>query len=434
MQQEPSQKQFLRLAIPNIIAGLSLVLSELIDLAYLGRLDDPLPLAGVVLATVIFDYLFWGSAFLRMGTTGPTAQSLGAEDLNEQAAIFWRSLSIGMTLATIVVLLQIPIGELGLSLLVESSDIATPARDYYYILIWSMFPALGFMAIMGWLLGMHRADYSMISMLAMNVSNMVLNYFLVLEMGLGAYGAGLGTLIAIWIGFAVALILAFVTWNGIPRFDRKQIFCRNKLYELITLNGNIFLRTIIIVTIFATFTKISANFSTATLTANAILMRLFIFYAHFSDGFATALESLSGKYYGARRPELFARSIRLAMGWSFATALLCSSIFLLFDHTILKLLNPQPEVIAIGKQFLPMICVAMLITGFAFIYDGLFMGLANGRQLRNSMLAGALAFAPFALLALKMDNNYLLFIGLVVSGIMRALIHHLPVRKMITHG
>lgn len=386
----------------------------------LGHLPDLRFLAGAALASVLFDYIFWSLNFLRMSTTGLTAQARGRGEPAEASRVLYRSLSLACSLGVLVLLLHPAIRSLGFALLKVSPDLVEPAGDYFRARIWGAPAALANFAFLGWYLGREESGRALAMTLTANLANIALNYVLILRLGWAAFGAGLATACSQYLMLAVALIL--LRGLGRPHPWRwQEVLQRKPLVALFRLNGDILLRTLFLTSALAVFTALSSRLGATTLVINTLLLRLMIFVAYFIDGAAFAVESLAGVFHGLRDPRGLRRLLRLALLSSEALAVAFLAIFLAFPETLLSWLTSHRDIIDGGKAYLPWLVPVLVFGAPAFIYDGLFLGLTAGRRLRNAMMLATLgAFAPLAALALARGSNALLWLALAVWMAARA--------------
>lgn len=422
MTEPPRQRDFLRLAIPNLLANLTVPLAGMVDLALLGHLHDIAPLAGVALSGIIFDYAYWTLAFLRMGTTGLTAKALGAGDWEASAAVFFRSFGLAMLLGLAMVLAQSWIAAFGFQMLKGAPAVEATGAQYFFARIWGAPATLGGYVIVGWLMGRHHPRSCLLFAGLLNGLNILFDWFFIFELGWGARGAGLATMIAEWGAFLLGLGLVWYHWRGHPRFQWSFFTHRASLGIFLRLQGHIMLRTFCLITTFSLFTNLSAGFGTVVLTGNTILLRLLGAAAIFIDGYAFALESLAGKYAGEGNEPGVRRSLVMGLAWNSATVAGIIALFLLWGRQIIGLLTSHGDVVGWAVGGLPFLCLTLFFSGFAYILDGLFIGLARGRLLSGSMLfSTVVAFLPFAWAAFELKLPALLWWGLIVFMLARTL-------------
>ncbi|MDG1287872.1 MAG: MATE family efflux transporter [Rickettsiales bacterium] len=427
----PTQREFFKLAIPNILAAMAVPVTELVDIGYLGHLESVTPLSGVVLATVVFSYIYWCFGFLRIGTTGLTAQAAGREDQDEQEALLWRGVLMGAVIGLLLTLFQHPIGNLSFSILSGSGEVEAAGRDYYNAHIWGAFPVMIGFALVGWLLGIGRTGYVFISYTIWQVSNIILNYFFIVKFGWGSWGAGLGSALAEWISSILTVGLVWKCLGRFPKFDVERIFHWSELKRLLTLNSAIMGRTFLLMSVLAAFTNISATFGVVALAANALMMQLFVFFAYVTDGYAIALEILAGKSLGRNSKTELRRSFNLAMRWTLISGAVFALVYAFGTGFILSLLTEHQEVVDAATPYAYWMCATILIGGVAFVYDGFFYGLAKPKLLFNSMFFSSLSFVPLAYYAWQQQSTTWLWIAFLTFTIIRTLALINPVRKAL---
>jgi MATE family multidrug resistance protein len=413
-------RRFARLTSLNVLANITVPLASLIDTALLGHLDDLRFLAGVALAAVLFEYVYWSFGFLRMGTTGTTAQALGREDTDAVFLTLYRSLVVALALAGGILALQVPLRELGFSLLSGAPEVENAGRDYFNARIWAAPAALSNFVLLGWYLGREESGAALIMTVVANLTNIVCNYIFIVHLGLAAFGAGLGTTISQYTMLVSGFLLLSrrpgrIVWRWSDVIERKA------LKSMFQLNRDILLRTVALISAFAVFTNCSALMGTVVLAANTVLQRLVMLVAYLVDGAAFASESLGGILGGAGDGTGFQRLVRVAMLCGLLMTLPMLALFLGFPGPIIGLLTSHPEAIETASEFLPWLVPVLGIGAVAYIYDGLFLGLTAGRGLRNAMLVSLGVFLPLAFMAVQLQENHLLWFALTVFMAARSL-------------
>ena len=416
------RQEFVEQALPNILSNLSAPLAGLVDTAMLGHLPEIDSLAGVALAGVIFSYVYWGFGFLRMGTTGLTAKARGARDQEGVADAFYRGMVLALSIAAVLLLFHRQIGQLGFYLLDGPPDVELSGRDYFQIRILGAPAVLGLYVINGWLIGQGRPKWSLTLSILLNGANIALDALFIFHLQWGAFGAGLATTIASVVAFLIGLDLVRREWRGGPRFEAKRVFNKEEFRKVLVLKGDIMLRTLCLILTLTTFTNISAGFGKLPLAANAILMKLLTMASYLIDGYAFALEAIAGKCAGAGDKEGVRRTLRIAIHYSAVTSSLIIAAYLLFGRTVLGWLTSHENVINEAMIYLPWVCLALVFSTLSYVYDGLFIGLANGRILRNSMAIAAAVFLPLAWWAAKAQSMHYLWTSMVVFMAVRTVV------------
>jgi MATE family multidrug resistance protein len=415
---------FFRLATANIISNLMVPLAGLIDTAFLGHLAEIHYLAGVALATVIFNVVYWSFGFLRMGTTGMTAQARGRTSQTDMWLIFLRNSLMGLGFGLGILLLQTPIREIGFGLLSAEPAVKASGYAFFNARIWGAPAVMLNLVLMGWFLGREKGRRVIVLSLVGNGSNVVLDYIFIRQLGWASAGAGWGTALSQYLMLLVGLglVLREGGWSQ-GRAVLPQIWNLRAFKGLFLLNRDILIRTFALILSFALFTNFSSAMGTQTLAANTLLLQVVTLSAYFIDGIAFATESFAGRFYGSgERGQLWhllkiSGLISIALGTSFALA------FVLFPQTLFGVLTSHNEVIATVQTYVGWLVPVLGLGAIAYMLDGYFLGLTAGKTLRNAtVLAALVGFLPLALLAQRANNPHLLWMALVGLMVGRGLI------------
>ena len=405
----PLRRRFFRLALVNILSNVTVPLAGLVDTAMLGHLPDIRFLAGVALASLLFDYIYWTFGFLRMGTTGTTAQAVGRSDRKQVYLTLYRSLMIALGVSALILAFQLPLRELGFGLLAGEPGVEAAGRAYFDARVWGAPATLCNFALVGWFLGREESRYVLVVTVVANLANVLFNYVFIIRMGLAAQGAGLATMVSQYLAVATSITIFFACG---PRWPWRwtEVAASGELGRLFRLNRDILARTLCLVTAFALFTNFSSLLGTAVLAANSILLRLLSVASYLIDGAAFASESLAGIFLGQRDLPSLRRLVRLSLAAGLGFGALVLAIFFAAPRSAFGVLTSHADLIELSLAYLPWLAPVVAIGSFAYMYDGLFLGLTEGRRLRNSMLFSLLVvFLPTALLALRLENNDLLW-------------------------
>lgn len=294
-------RRILRLAIPNIISNITIPLLGMVDTAIAGRLGDGAAAIGAIgIGTTIFNMIYWTCGFLRMGTSGITAQAYGARNLRECTDILVRSMSVAIVLALLLVLLRNPVGRFSLGLMQGSEGARALAAEYFFARIWAAPASISLFAIHGWFIGMQNSKTPMVVSIISNVVNVVFSALFVFRFDMGIAGVAWGTVVAQYTGVAVSWIFWGVYYGRLAKYaDLRRSIRLKPMTQFFHINKDIFLRTLCLVTAYTFFTAASSRFGDTVLATNTLLMQLFTLFSYMSDGFAYAAESLAGKYIGA---------------------------------------------------------------------------------------------------------------------------------------
>ena len=410
------QERFWRLAGINILSNLMVPLASSIDLAFLGHLNDINYLAGVAIATVLFNYIYWTFGFLRMGTTGLTAQAKGRESQTDIILILLRNSAIALGIGLIILLLQQAIENIGFTLLQGDSEVLAAGRNYYRGLIWGAPATLINFVIFGWFLGKEEANKVLLLSIVSKGANIVLDYLFIVRWNQYSYGAGAATAISQYITLCLGLIFIL---RQLPldtlrsHFDR--IYNPKAFKTIFALNRDIMIRTLALVSTFSAFTNLSGIMGKNTSASNTLLLQVVTLAAYFIDGIAFATESIAGNLQGKGDKKQLNYLLKLAGSVSLIAGLAFATIFNLFPQQLFGLLTNHAVVIETLKNYLWWLFPILSFGAIAYMLDGYFLGLTAGKILRQStIIATFIGFIPLATIAWHQQANNLLWLALTL--------------------
>lgn len=409
------------LAWPIILTNLSSPLLGAVDTAVMGHLPDAAYIGGVAVGAIIFSFLFWGFGFLRMGTTGFTAQAFGADDPVELRAALVRPLVLGAALGVLLILLQGLIAALVFPLIDASENVTAFAIAYYEIRIWSAPATLIQYGVIGWLLGLQRPWAAMATQIAVNSLNILLDLYFVLELGWGVEGVAAATLIAEIVGTLIGLAIVVRTLHSIGGgWVWPAILRRDRLIALFRVNRDIFIRTLCLILATSSFTAQGAAMSDVVLAANAILINLQHFLAHGLDGFAHAAEILGGGAVGARDRTAFRRIVLAATRLTLISTLAIAAAYALFGAGIIGLFTDIDAVVEAALVYLPWMILSPVLSAPGYLLDGLFIGATRTVAMRNAMIVSLLVFLAACYLLVPTWENHGLWLAFMIFMVARA--------------
>jgi multidrug resistance protein, MATE family len=415
-------RRFFRLAIVNIVSNLMVPLAGLVDVAFLGHLAEIRHLAGVALATVLFNYIYWTFGFLRMGTTGTTAQAVGRSDSDTVLLTLLRNGLIALGIGFIILLLQQPLRELGFTLLSAAPEVKAAGRSYYNALIWGAPATLLNFVLIGWFLGREQGGKVLLLSVIGNGANVVLDYLFIVRWGWESAGAGIGTAASQYLMLLAGMAVIYQErWLSSVKGIAIQILDREALKAAFVLNADILIRTFALVSTFAFFTNLSSALGTVVLATNTLLLQAVTLSAYFIDGLAFATESFAGMFRGRETSEKLVLLVRVSGGTSLILGLVFAIAFNLFPDTLFRLLTNHFEVIDPISRYVGWLVPVLGFGSIAYMLDGYFLGLTEGRILRWSTLIAALVgFAPVALVAWQLKSSHVLWLALSIFMLARA--------------
>ena len=413
-------REILKLAVPSILANITIPLVGIVDTAIVGHLSDATAIGGIAIGTMLFDLLYWNFGFLRVGTSGLAAQAFGADDREECMKIFDRSVTMAAIGAVFVWAIQWLFVTAVLAVVPCSDEVAAVAREYFFVRILAAPATLSLMAFKGWFIGMQDTRSPMATDILVNVVNMIASYVLAVYTPLGVVGVAWGTVIAQYAG----LVLAFGLLAG--RYRDVWIQCRSnkairdamhwrELKRMMKLNGNLFLRSLWFMVVYVGFTSLASQYGDVELAVSSILMKLFMFFSFFVDGFAYAGEALVGKAFGkvtVSGERLEVRGIIHSLfDWSIGVGLLFTAIYAIWGDECLAGMTSDTQVLEAATQYMGWLIAMPLVSALAFMWDGVYIGATAGVQIRNAMIWAAVGFVILYVATYRFCGSQALYIA-----------------------
>lgn len=400
-------REILKIALPAIATNVTTPLLGLVDIAIVGHFGSSTYLAAIAVGSSMFNMIYWLLNFLRMGSSGLTAQAVGREDIRSRDIIFWRAFLTGILLGVAVLALSPLLSRLIIPFMEADAPTSDLAGKYF---MWAVLGApayIGLYAVTGWLIGCQNSAATLKIALVTNVANILLSLTFVGLFRMKMEGVAMGTALSQWIGLAAGLYIIRKKYR--PRLPRRaELLNLKDLMAFGKINVDIFFRTLCLVGVTVWFTRAGAKQGSDILAANAILMQFFMLFSFFMDGFAFSGEALSGKFYGAGNRELLTKIEKVLMKWGLGMSIAGMLVYFFGGEIILKLLTDEESVRAMAGEYM-MWAVTIPMFGFmAFIYDGIFIGLTLTRKMLVSMFCSmGVFFLLYFLLVGKMGNNAL---------------------------
>ncbi len=411
-----------RIAVPVVLSNATVPLLGAVDTAVIGQLGQAAPLGAVGMGAVILATLYWAFGFLRMSTSGLAAQAEGAGDLPERSAVLLRALLVAGMAGLGLILLQGLLFWAAFAAAPASAEVEGLARTYLAIRIWGAPATIALYALTGWLIGVERTRAILILQLWQNGLNIVLDLWFVLGLGWGIEGVAVATLIAELSGLMLALWFArdaltlAVLRAGLARLGNRVAVAR-----MFTASRDIMGRTILLQLSFTSFVFLGARFGDVTLAANQVLLQFLEITAYALDGFAFAAESLVGQAVGARAAGEVRRAARICMQWGFGGAAVMALCFALTGGLIIDLMTTAPDVRIEARWYLGWLVAAPLIGVASWIYDGIFIGALQTREILRAMMVSVAVYAVALVVLIPVMGNHGLWAALMVLNITRGI-------------
>ncbi len=426
-----SHKKYLVLAIPLIISGISTPILGVVDTAVVGRIPDPASIGGVAVGAVIFNTMYWLLGFLRVSTSGFTAQAEGANNQNEVILSFLWPMILALFFGVLFITLQSPILTIALTLIGGSEEVSSLASTYFSIRIWGAPFILLSYVIIGWLIGMGKVRLALATQIWMNVLNIILDLVFVLELGMGVKGVAYATLIA---EVSAVLLGAYVLYltnrEKLANIKVSMLLDNAPVLKMMKMNRDLFLRTVCLLTMTVIFTSIGASMGEVTLAANAILLQIHYIIAYLFGGFANASSILVGRAVGGGNLFLYKRAIILSAQWGLGSAILLSLSLYIFGESIIASFTTITEVKAMSEDFLVWLLVFPIFGFWGLQLEGIFSGATEAKSIRDSICLALLVFLIALWLFVPQYQNHGLWIAFVVFSLSRSFFLSLFIPKL----
>ena len=434
-------KRILGLAIPNIITNITVPLLGMVDMAIVGHLSSS-HIGAITIGISIFNLIYWNFGFLRMGTSGFTAQAYGAQRMDESIRILIRAAVIALGIALLLIAMQWPISLLVPLIFDGSESVMKMALEYFFIRIWAAPATLSLYAIKGWFIGMQDSKTPMWIAIALNCVNIASSLIFVLVLKWDIAGVALGTVLAQYSGLLLGIVFLRKKLHSLRSYIAlvhiKESLKWEDMKRFFKVNGDIFLRTVCLSVVFTFITAASGRIGDEILAIDALLLQFFTLFSYIMDGFAYAGESLVGRYIGAHEPKNLRLSVRLLLMWGLILTVVFTILYALFNDQFLNVFTNDTTLIEATKGYIGWVIV-IPISGFsAFLFDGIFIGATASRTMRNTMFGATAAFflLYYGMKAISSELtpqtwNNILWSAFTVYLISRGLFQGLRVKKDI---
>ena len=416
-------KQILKIALPAIVTNITVPLLGLVDTAIVGHMGNATYIGAIAVGSMVFNLVYWVFGFLRMGTSGLTAQARGRRDLQEMRSLLVRSQTVAMTIALLILLLQVPLRDVMLWLIGPTDDVRPLAVTYYHIVVWGAPAMLGLYGLSGWFIGMQNTRLPMVISISQNVVNIVASLALVYGLGMKVEGVALGTVVAQYAGLLMAMAM-------LVRYYRRYITIRlcslKEFIPFLRVNSDIFLRTLCLVAVNLYFTSAGARQGATILAVNALLLQLYLLFSYIMDGFAYAGEALCGRFWGARDNKAFREVVGRLFMWGAGMTVLFTTLYVVGGMPFLRLLTDEETVVQAAREYVWWAWLIPVAGVAAFVWDGIFIGITQTRGMLVSAAVASVVFLAGVVWLMPVMGNHGLWLSmllyLAVRGIVQSVI------------
>lgn len=428
-------REILRIALPNIVSNITVPVMGIAATAIAGHWgeDSAATIGSLAIGVSIFNFIYWNCSFVRMGTSGLTAQAFGAGNFRECTNMLARALAVALLMGVLIVSLQYPLGEAALWIM-NGSEMT---REYYYTRIWAVPAGILLFGFNGWYNGMQNAVIPMCTAITVNVVHVLVSLWFAFERDLGIVGIAYGSVVAQWTGVTLSALLLVI-------FYRKRLTCINwrevidlkPLRRFFVVNRDIILRTWCIVAVYTFFTAASARMEDpALLAVNTLLLQLFTLFSYMNDGFAYAAEALTGRFIGARDEGALRDCLKRCLLWGMAVSVLFVGIYVGWWRELVGIFvdaeAPNAGAIrTLAGEYIGWIIVIPLASAMPFIMDGIMVGATHSRIMRDSMFWSTVVYFVIYFSLHGLIGNNALWLAFMLYMFLRGVIQYFMTHRL----
>ncbi|MDE5624152.1 MAG: MATE family efflux transporter [Alistipes sp.] len=430
-------REIMRIALPNIVSNITVPLMGIVSTAIAGHwgADSAATIGALAIGVSIFNFIYWNCSFVRMGTSGLTAQAYGAGDQRECTNMLARALSVAALMGLLMVALQWPIGELAL----QAMKGGEMTRDYYYARIWAVPAGILLFGFNGWFTGMQNAMIPMCTAITVNVIHILCSLWFAFGLDMGIVGIAYASVLAQWSGVGLsALLLVWKYGRRLTKIDWKEVADLQPLKKFFLINRDIILRTLCIVAVYTFFTGASARMDDpALLAVNTLLLQLFTLFSYMNDGFAYAAEALTGRFIGARDGRALRQCMRRCIFWGTVVSVAFVGIYLVGWRELVMLFvdrtSPDaPRIVELAGRYIAWIIVIPIASAMPFIMDGIMVGATQTRVMRNSMFLSTAAYFAIYYAGYPIIGNNALWLAFTLYMFLRGVLQYFMTGRLRT--
>ena len=389
-------REILRIALPNIISNITVPIMGIAGTMIAGHLGDSVATIGALAIGVsIFNFIYWNCSFIRMGTSGITAQAFGAGDNRTTTLMLARAITVSLVVGLIAIILQRPLG-LGALAIMNGNELVS---DYFFARIWAVPAGVLLFGLNGWLTGMQNAIIPMIVAVMVNTIHVAFSIWFAFPLGMGIVGIAYASVVAQWTG---VIITAAITWwhfrKSFVAIKWREIIDMAAMKEFFLINRDIIVRTLCIVATYTFFTAASARMGDDNILAvNTILLQLFTLFSYMNDGFAYAAEALTGRFIGAKDAPSLRDAVKKCVIWCLVVAIIYIGVYIGWWRDLLMLFissdaQDAEVLLDYAGRYIGWIIAIPLAAAMPFVMDGIMVGATQSRIMRDSMILSTIAY------------------------------------------
>jgi len=428
-------REILRIALPNIVSNITVPLMGILSTAIAGHwgADSAASIGALAIGVSIFNFIYWNCSFVRMGTSGLTAQAFGAENWRECTHMLARAIAVAVGMGLLVLLLQYPLGELALWAM-KGGEMT---RDYFYARIWAVPAGILLFGFNGWFTGMQNALIPMCTAIVVNIVHILCSLWFAFGLDMGIVGIAYASVLAQWTGVGLSVLLLVLRFRKrLTPIDWSEVLDLRPLRTFFRINRDIILRTLCLVAVYTFFTGASARMDDPSLLAvNTLLLQLFTLFSYMNDGFAYAAEALTGRFIGARDGASLRRCLKLCIVWGTAVSVVFVGIYLGWWRELVSLFvdHDAPDagrIVSLAGRYIVWIILIPIASAMPFIMDGIMVGATQTRIMRNSMGLATAAYFVIYYACYPLIGNNALWLAFTLYMFLRGVLQYFMTHRL----
>ena len=427
--------QIFRLSIPIFFSNIAIPLVGIVDTALMGHMQSENYLIAVSISATFLSIIFWSFGFLRMGTVGLISQTLGKADYRELVNIISRNIIIALFISFLIIILKPFMLHVLNQIFVTSEITKNLIKDYISIRVFSAPAELICYVIIGFYLGIQKTFISSLLVVILSLLNIILSIYFVKVQNLNVSGVALGTLLASYVTIIIFSIYTYYyiinRFKVIPRFNSKSIFNYKKVFKLLNINFNIFIRTILLTFSFFWVTYLSSTLGEEYVAINSILIQLIIISAFFLDAYAFSTEGIIGYSIGRKSRKMFLTAVKNSIILSFTTGIIISFFFLFYAKEIINLITDIEFLRYLSYKYSLWVIIIPPIASFCYQLDGIFIGATQTKEMRNSMILAVAIYLSLSIYLTQKLHNYGIWFALLLLMVLRSSTLHFYFPKIL---
>lgn len=389
-----NRKNIWSLSWPLIIANFTIPLVGLTDTVIMGHMPNSIYLAAIAIGGIVFNFMYAGLNFLRMGTTGIVSQYFGANNFEEIFFSLLRPLLLALIIGTTLYYSKNFIFDISMYFLTPDAALEKFFKEYLFVRMIGLPAGLLNIVFLGWFFGMQKTKSVMVQLITINLVNTFASIYLAVFLDYGIYGVAMGSVLAQYSGLLLSIIIflnSFKQYN-FNIIKLSKILCLKSFNDLFSISKNLFIRTMLLVFVQAYLIKKAGLIGVDELASMEILLVIFGLSSYTLDAFAHSAESTVGASIGSRNKENIYKSIRTTTELAFCFSIFVGIILYVLNYYVLAIFTDLKILREMIDNIWGLVVITPFVSMLAFQLDGIFIGATLAKEMRNCMILSSIIF------------------------------------------